>query len=332
MPQISVIMPAYNAENYIGDAIESILKQTFTNFEFIIINDGSTDNTKRIIRTYNDSRIILLENEKNRGIVKTLNRGLNVAKGKFIARMDADDIAIPERLEIQKNYLEEHPEIAVLGTGIQVFGNGIESYDRIFTTNSDQLKAELIFNSCIAHPTVMIRKSVLDENKLHYDERCVGAEDYFLWWELSKKAKIATLPNILHKYRIHGKQVTQNKNESQQKMMCDLLEYRLSDMKVDLEEEEKKVLLAYCMADFHQFNKENFEEFENALLKILNINKKTNMFSKKALHQVCELAIIFSLKNSDMELQDQKKEYKKAVQKGIFTPMMRLKTAYHHTF
>lgn len=115
MPKISVVMPAYNAEKYIGEAIESILNQTFKDFEFIIINDGSVDHTKEIIREYNDPRIVLLENDKNRGIVLSLNKGLDAATGKYIARMDADDIALKNRFERQVEYLDEHKDIGVLG-------------------------------------------------------------------------------------------------------------------------------------------------------------------------------------------------------------------------
>ena len=127
MPKISVVMPAYNAEKYIGEAIESILNQTFKDFEFIIINDGSVDHTKEIIREYNDPRIVLLENDKNRGIVLSLNKGLDAATGKYIARMDADDIALKNRFERQVEYLDEHKDIGVLGTGICTFGEKIMS-------------------------------------------------------------------------------------------------------------------------------------------------------------------------------------------------------------
>ena len=171
MPKISVVMPAYNAEKYIGEAIESILNQTFKDFEFIIINDGSVDHTKEIIQKYNDSRIVLLENDKNRGIVLSLNKGLDAATGEYIARMDADDIALMNRLERQAEYLDEHKDIGVLGTGICIFGEKIKEQKRVFTTNSEQLKAELIFNPCIAHPTVMIRKSVLQKYNFAFQKR-----------------------------------------------------------------------------------------------------------------------------------------------------------------
>ena len=147
MPKISVIMPAYNAEQYISEAIESILGQTFADFEFIIIDDGSSDSTSGIIASYKDSRIRYFRNEKNLGIVGALNRGLALAAGEYIARMDADDISLPERFQTQCAYMEKHPDVGVCGTAIKVFGKNMEEYDRFFSTNKADLKAELLFAS-----------------------------------------------------------------------------------------------------------------------------------------------------------------------------------------
>ena len=190
-------MPAYNAEKYINETIDSILNQSYKDFEFIIINDGSTDRTKEIILSYSDERIVYLENEKNSGIVVTLNKGLEKASGEYIARMDSDDISLVNRLEKQVEFMDKNLDVGVLGTGICVFGDSINDQERVFTTNSEQLKAELIFNSCIAHPTVMIRSSILKNNNLNYSEEFAGAEDYHLWWRIAKVSKIATLPDIL---------------------------------------------------------------------------------------------------------------------------------------
>ena len=122
MKKISVLMPAYNAEKYIGEAIESILNQTYKDFEFIIINDGSIDRTEDIILSYDDPRIIYLKNKENSGIVASLNNGLKQAKGQYVARMDADDISLPTRFEKQLQYMESNQHIFVLGTSLILFG------------------------------------------------------------------------------------------------------------------------------------------------------------------------------------------------------------------
>ena len=135
MPKLSVIMPAYNAEKYIGEAIESILNQTFTDFEFIIIDDGSSDHTADIIKGFHDERIRFIQNEKNSGVANTLNKGLELSQGEYIARMDADDISLPARFEKQVAFMEANPDVAVVGCGIELFGMSHEkryfSYSKI---------------------------------------------------------------------------------------------------------------------------------------------------------------------------------------------------------
>ena len=123
MPKVSVVMPAYNAEAYIGAAMESILSQSFGDFEFLILNDCSTDGTEAIIQSYDDPRIVYIKNEKNMGVAATLNKGLAAAQGEYIARMDADDFSLPQRFEKQVAYLDAHPEVVVLGTQVQFFSD-----------------------------------------------------------------------------------------------------------------------------------------------------------------------------------------------------------------
>lgn len=214
VPKISVIMPAYNAEKYIAEAIESILNQTYTNFEFIIINDGSTDLTEEIILSYKDKRIVYLKNDKNSGIVYTLNRGLNAAKGEYIARMDSDDISLSTRLEEQLSFMENHPEIGFCGTGIIIFGESLSEQPLLFSPSDKMLRVDMIFNCAFAHPTVIIRKSILDLYNIKYNFDFEKAEDYKMWYDILLKSKGANISKHLLKYRCHPQQITQaNKNE-----------------------------------------------------------------------------------------------------------------------
>ena len=163
LPRVSVLMPAYNSEKYLGEAIDSILNQTFTDFEFIIINDGSKDNTAKIVEEYakKDKRIRFIDNKKNQGIVGVLNEGIDLCRGKYIARMDSDDISLPTRFEKEIEYMEEHPECGVLGTWYEIFGklNGpVQQPERIKILN-------LLNEDHVGHPTVFIRKSVIDVRK-----------------------------------------------------------------------------------------------------------------------------------------------------------------------
>lgn len=234
MPKVSVIMPAYNAEKYIAEAIDSILAQTYTDYEFIIINDCSTDRTEEIILSFKDSRIVYLKNEENMGVAKTLNRGLSVARGEYIARMDADDISLPERFEKQIQYLDAHKDVAVLGTALVRFGTDIVDEKRSFSTDCRQMKTDMFFSCGLAHPSVMMRrKEILELGG--YDAAYNGMEDYALWCRVCKSYCVTTLPETLLRYRIHTGQVTKNPSAEHQKRMHVLKAGLLEDLHLPTE-------------------------------------------------------------------------------------------------
>lgn len=214
MIKISVILPVYNAKNYISEAIESVLNQSFKDFELLIYNDGSTDSTKEIIDGYNDSRIVAFHSEVNKGYVFWLNEGIKQAKGKYIARMDADDISFPERFHLQFNYMEIHPEIGVCGSQIEVLGSG-KLIKKPFSDND--IRWWFFKGNPIAHPVVMIRKEVLDQFDFYYNNQLKPAEDYDMWWRMAHKTKIANLQIVLLKYRYHAEQESTANFETQSK-------------------------------------------------------------------------------------------------------------------
>jgi len=188
---ISIIMPVFNAEKYIHEAIESILNQTFTDFEFIIINDGSSDETQNIILRFNDPRIKLYNNDFNMGLVYSLNKGIQYARGKYIARMDADDISLPHRLEIQVNYLNLNQSIGVVGSNcIYINKDGVKGDKTNLPIDHQSIAWLLFFSVPIIHPSVMIRSEILKFTN-GYDSLIVtasrerySAEDYNLWIRL----------------------------------------------------------------------------------------------------------------------------------------------------
>ena len=210
-PTVSVILPAYNCEKYIAQAIESVLQQTFTDLELIIINDGSTDKTESIILSFTDPRIIYLKNEINRGLISSLNKAIEIAHGKYIARMDADDINLPARIEKQKKYLDTHLGTTMAATTISFIdengsNKGIWLLDRK-KIDHNAIRKKMPFENCIAHPSIMIRTAVLKE--LKYDERQVNIEDYDLWLRLlSRDHVISKIDEPLLLYRIHNESVT----------------------------------------------------------------------------------------------------------------------------
>ena len=216
-PLISVVMPVYNAEKYLREAIDSILNQTYTNFEFIVINDGSTDGSADIVRSYNDPRIVFVDNPKNAGLVAVLNQGLDMARGKYIARMDADDISMPERFKKQIEFMEKHRNVGVSGTFFHIFGDGI---DRIETKTLYPKLKDMLATSPVGHPTVMMRRNVLNKYNLRYDPRYKHAEDYELWLRVRKYTKIANIPEVLLNYRWTGENVSAKNYHYQMQQSC----------------------------------------------------------------------------------------------------------------
>ncbi len=215
-PLITVIMPAYNVGKYVAEAIESILNQTFRNFEFLIFNDGSTDDTAHIIRQYadKDQRITFFDYQQNTGYLKHLNEGIDKAKGKYIARMDADDISLPERFAKQVAFMENNLEMVVVGTKYTTFGERI--FTRQLEENDEQIRVHLLEGCTFSHPSVLMRAKVLKDNNLYYDLNYYPAEDYHFWVVLSKYGKLANLTDILLFYRLHEEQISVQKNEIQQ--------------------------------------------------------------------------------------------------------------------
>lgn len=209
---LSVVMPVYNGEKYIKDSIKSILNQTFKDFELIIINDGSTDKTLKIIEQFKEKRIFLYNNKKNLGVAKSLNVGLKLAKGKYIARIDADDLNYPNRFEIQVKFLNQNPEYVLIGSNadwIDRKGNLIPGFK--VKLNDSELRKWMFFRNQFFHSSVMFRSSAV---KLlgYYNEVLNGVEDYDLWFKMLRIGKVANISKSLIKRRIHENVVTKNKH------------------------------------------------------------------------------------------------------------------------
>ena len=217
---VTIIMPVYNAELYLKDAIESVLAQSYKNFIFMIINDGSTDQTEKIILEYKDERIQYISNEENLGIVKTLNKGIALSYTKYIARMDADDICAPERLQQQINVMEQDSQIALLGTWAELIDEQ-EKYVGKLTpyTNDKSIRTALLFSNIFVHSSVMIRRHILEMNDWRYDEHHKAVEDYGLWIKISNKYKVQILPEMLLKYRLNTNGIMSNENKNVMEML-----------------------------------------------------------------------------------------------------------------
>jgi glycosyltransferase involved in cell wall biosynthesis len=201
-PLVSVVLPAYNCAHYVGEAIESMLAQTFIDFELIVIDDGSKDDTPAVIGRYTDPRLLLVRQE-NCGLAETLNRGIALSRGRYIARQDADDFSFPTRLEKQVAFLDAHLNCALVGTWAEIWRERTKT-NRVHhhPPDSSTLKFELLFDNPFVHSSIMLRKSALD----HLGMYCTDLgrqppEDYELWSRLARVYEVANIPEILHVYR-----------------------------------------------------------------------------------------------------------------------------------
>lgn len=209
-PAISIVLPVYNCESYVADAIQSILNQSFANFELIIINDGSTDGSGSIARHFKelDARVIIIEQE-NKGLVFSLNKGIEIAQAEYIARMDADDISMPNRLKLQYEKMNEDSQIAVLGSFTKIIDeHGQEVGLGFYPVHSNDVTRLLYRGSPVAHPAVMMRKKVVQAVG-GYREKFLHCEDYDLWLRIIETGYvIANLPKLLLKYRVHTNNIS----------------------------------------------------------------------------------------------------------------------------
>lgn len=207
VPLVSILMPVYKTAPYLREAMDSMLSQTFTDFELIVLDDCSPDNAEEILDSYTDPRIVRYKGKKNAGLSNVLNVGIGMARGKYIARMDSDDLSMPERLQIQVDYLEAHPDIDLVSVGMQLFG----AKDEVWLREQDPEKVKIIalFHSPILHASSMWRRDSFEKHGLRFRQEMVPAEDYDLWTRaLVKGLRLVNLRQVLYKYRIHPEQAT----------------------------------------------------------------------------------------------------------------------------
>lgn len=201
-PSVSVVLPVYNCPEYVGEAIESILGQTHSDFELILIDDGSTDDTPRVLERYADPRIRLLR-QQNRGLAVTLNRGIELARGRYVARQDQDDVSMPARFAAQVKFLDEHPRCGLVGTWAEIWRERRPTgrSHRHPAGNLD-LQLELLLDNPFVHSSVMIRKSALDRvGSYCLDPERQPPEDFELWSRIAREYEVANIPIVLHIYR-----------------------------------------------------------------------------------------------------------------------------------
>ena len=235
--KVTVLMAAYNGARYLKDAIDSILNQTFKDFEILIIDDGSTDQSAEIVQSYKDPRIRFLRNEQNMGIVVTRNRGIKEMRGEYLAILDCDDVSPPKRLEKEFNFLKKNPSFGLVGGKTRFIDQNGLSTGVILNYDSlpERLPAMLLFTNCFSNSAVMIRTSALPPDGYR---DFGGASDYDLMTRIAKKWRLKNLPQTMLKYRTHDKNMTLVSGQQQNEQSIQIVKNQLADLKIFPSDEE----------------------------------------------------------------------------------------------
>ncbi len=200
-------MPVRDSAAYVREAVESVLGQTFGDFELLAIDDASTDSTPSVLKQIPDSRLRVVRNNQPRGVAASLNRGLAEARGEFVARMDGDDVCLPGRFERQVRFMERNPRIGICGSWLECFGEG-RPFPLTYPVGADCVRASLLFDNPLAHPAVILRAGMLKEHGLAYDETCPAAQDFELWSRCAEHFALDNLPAVLVRHRVHREGVS----------------------------------------------------------------------------------------------------------------------------
>ena len=267
-PRVSILMPVYNVAPYLREAMDSILAQTFQDFELIVLDDCSPDNSAEILDTYTDERIVRYRGEKNMGLSNVLNVGMAMARGEFIARMDSDDLSTPERLATQVAYLDAHPEVDLCSCGMELFGAKQETWVR--ETNVEDVKITALFHSPILHASSVWRRASFERVGLRFLQEMVPAEDYDMWTRaMAAGLRLVNIPEVMYQYRIHPSQATTQTDKTAKK---------------DREVKANYLRMLYPTEDMSAVNllpaqsASDLERIKQSVAHLLEANKRTKLF------------------------------------------------------
>jgi glycosyltransferase involved in cell wall biosynthesis len=277
-PLVSVMMTVYNSAQFLGAAIDSILSQTYPHFEFLIVDDGSTDNSASIVKSYQDSRIVFMENPGNRGIVYSRNRILTAAKGKYIAVLDSDDIALPNRLEKQVEFLENNTEYGMCGSYFRVINHrGQRMYNVKFPVTDKELKTYLWFGNSFCHSTVLMNTEIARQSM--YPESFPLGEDYALWQYFAQVSRIYNLPVYTTLYRVHGHNVSTRKYAEMFEKIKIINGNNLTHFGFPYTEADLDIYSHFIFYDYRYFkDKQQFMQLKSLLQRIIKHLKADSEF------------------------------------------------------
>ena len=273
-------MPTYNVAPYVREAIDSVMQQTYTNFELLVIDDCSTDDTVSVVRSINDPRIRIVQNEKNLGLAENLNRGLSHITTEYVARMDGDDIAEPVWLEREVAILDNHPDIGICSGGFERFGT-LKSLVRFPERHEDSM-ANMLFECSVIVPT--FRMSLYRNHGLRYSTEAFPAEDYRFWAECLRITKMYNVQETLFHYRMHPTQICTARREEQQRKVAQVRRYMLEWLSEEFTEEEKTYYTGQFMAA-QIASKQDYQERKSFCRKMIEKNRSVGHFDEEALRR-----------------------------------------------
>lgn len=277
-------MPVYSGEAFLRDAIDSVLAQNFSDFEFLIIDDGSTDASPAIIRSYADPRIHLVHNGKRLGLVESLNKGLDLARGEYVARMDCDDISLPQRLARQVAFMDSHSQIGVCGTWVETIGEPAGELWR-YPSDPEIIRSRLLFESVIAHPSVMMRRTLFGKAGLSYSPLYPRAQDYELWVRSAKSFGLSNVAAVLLLRRVHPQQMGVRDREEQRAAASRIRIAQIVDLGIEPTNVELDLHQSISLWEVQPGN-EFVMQADAWLQKLKVANRKTSLYPEPAFSQV----------------------------------------------
>lgn len=282
LSNLTVIIPIYNGINFLFESVNILLKINKTNFYILLIDDGSTDGSYEYLKNIHDERIILLKNNENKGLIYTLNKAISITNTKYIARLDADDIILPDRLEKQVIFMENNPEVVMAGTWAVSFGD-VKETTVGYATDNNTLKSQLLFYCPFIHPTIILRTAILKKNNLFYDNDYPHAEDYELWTRLQKYGKIANIPEVLVKRRIHKEQITKLKSAEMLTSTLKIYEKQLSALNIFPTQEELNIHYSVTRTHSEKITLAYLQKIDDWLTKIYKANAQHKAYPEPEL-------------------------------------------------
>lgn len=281
-PRVTVLMSVYNGEQYVREAVQSILNQTFTDFEFLIFEDASTDCSRGVLRQIVDPRIRLVENPENLGLTRNLVRGMEMARGDFVARMDADDIAVPHRLEVQFKYMARNPEIGLLGSAVTFFDGSGWEFVAHQPEEHEHIKCALLFGYTLMHPTVMMRRHEFTRHRLNYDVSFPVSQDHDLWVRASRVTRLANLHESLVRMREHAGKIGFSRKRHQHQLSDTIRRRQFGELSVTVD--DRRLALFRALDDAtHRWTWEALGQVDAILMQLIAANEAVQIFDGNVL-------------------------------------------------